>query len=70
MDLSKKALQDIGTLIDQKLKLIKKSLRELKTTLDLHVRDTDRLLNYHHRRIQQVEEKAGVKPPEFFKKVH
>lgn len=68
--LTKKDLKQIGSVVDQKLKPVKKSLRELKTTLDLHVRDTDRLLNYHHRRLNQLEEKAGVTPPEFLSPIN
>lgn len=47
------------------LKPIKKSLKEIKSNLDLTIRTFDNGFNYHHRRLSNLEEKAGVKPPDF-----
>ena len=67
--LTKSDLKNIGDLIDvkleQKLQPIKKTLSSIKNTLDMHIRQTDRHLNYHHRRLVQLEEKSDVKPPPF-----
>lgn len=46
-------------------KPIKKSLKEIKSKLDLTIRTFDNDFNYHHRRLEKLEEKAGVKPPDF-----
>ncbi|MFZ5844855.1 MAG: hypothetical protein ACOY0S_00090 [Patescibacteria group bacterium] len=51
--------------VKKTLDSIKKTLGSVKKTLDIHIRQTDRHLNYHHRRLVQLEEKAGVKPPPF-----
>ena len=68
--LTKKDLQHIGSVVDQKLKPINKSLKQIHNTLDMHIRQTDRQLNYHHRRLVQLEEKSGVQPPPFLTKIN
>ncbi len=71
--LTKSDLTNIGKLInqkldqklDQKLKPIKKNLQVMNKKLDLTIAQFDRQNNYHHRRLVQLEEKVGVKPPPF-----
>lgn len=70
MSLTKKDIQQIGSVVDQKLKPVKKSLKEIKNSLDMHIRQTDRHLNYHHRRLVQLEEKTGVARPPFIPPVN
>ena len=86
MALTKKDLQSIGELMDQKLESkleekleskldeklepIKKDLKIIKRKLNTTIRTFDRDFNYHHRRLDQLEEKVGVKPPEFVQKVN
>ena len=74
MSLTKKDIQQIGSVVDQKLdrklKPIKKQLKQIKSTLDVHILQTDRQLNYHHRRLIQLEEKTGVERPPFIPPVN
>lgn len=75
--LTKSDLLKLGRLIDQKLdaklesklndKLqpIKKSLKRIEKDLTTSIKLSEKQLNYHHRRLVQLEEKAGVKPPSF-----
>jgi tetrahydromethanopterin S-methyltransferase subunit G len=72
--LTKKDLKHIGTVIDErldkKLKPIKKTLKTIDKKLDTTVAVFDRDFNFHHRRLTQLEEKVGVKPPPFLAKVN
>ena len=84
--LTKKDLQQIGTVIDErldkkldekldskldeKLKPIKTSLKKIEKKLDVTIKVFDRDFNYHHRRLVQLEEKVGLKPPPFFVKTN
>ena len=52
------------------LKPIRKDLKKIQNTLDMHIRQTDRQLNYHHRRLTQLEEKVDVTPPPYLPKVN
>jgi len=70
MALTKNDLQQIGSVVDQKLKPVKKSLKEIKKSLDMHIRQTDRQLNFHHRRLNQLEEKTGVERPPFISPIN
>lgn len=51
--------------IRKELKGMRKDLKSVKKTLDIHILQTDRHLNYHHRSLVQLEEKTGVRPPSF-----
>jgi hypothetical protein len=65
MSLTTKDLENIGELMDEKLKPVKKDLKSIKRKLNLTIRSFDHDFNYHHRRLEKLEEKAGVKPPDF-----
>lgn len=52
------------------LKPIKKSLKKIEKKLDMTIDHFDRNFNYHHRRLEQVEHKLDIKPPDFLPKVN
>lgn len=68
--LTKNDLQNIGSVMDEKLEPIKKDLKSIKRKLDITIRTFDRDFNYHHRRLVQLEEKVGIKPPDFLQKIN
>ena len=76
--LTKKDLQQIGGVVDErldkkldeKLEPIKKTLKKINKKLDTAIKVFDRDFNYHHRRLNQLEEKAGVEPPAFLVKAN
>ena len=68
----------IGTLLEEKLeqkleeklKPIKKDLRMIRKDLSIAITQFDRQNNYHHRRLNQLEEKVGVLPPSYIHPIH
>ncbi len=47
------------------LKPIKTDVRSIKKKLNTTIKLFDKQLNYHHRRLNQLEEHAGLKPPPY-----
>jgi len=68
--LESKLEEKLESKLDEKLEPIKKDLKIIKRKLNTTIRTFDRDFNYHHRRLDQLEEKVGVKPPEFVQKVN
>lgn len=56
---------DVKTIVDDALEPVKKDLKSIKKKLDTTITHFDIQLNYHHRRLIQVEENIGVKPPPY-----
>jgi len=56
--------------LQEGLKPINKSLKDIENKLDLTIRTFDRDFNYHHRRLDQLEKKADIKPPPHIVKVN
>ena len=51
--------------IKKDISSIKKGIRQLNKKQTEAIRLFDNTANYHHRRLEQLEEKAGIKPPPF-----
>lgn len=56
---------DVKAIVEDALVPVKKDLKSIKKKLDTTITHFDVQLNYHHRRLIQVEENIGVKPPPY-----
>jgi len=69
-DLENRFDKKLESKFEEKFKPIHKSLKRIEKKLDMTIDHFDRNFNYHHRRLDQLEEKVGVKPPSFIPKVN
>lgn len=56
---------DVKAIVDNALVPVKKDLKSIKRELDTTIKHFDVQLNYHHRRLNQLEKQTGLEPPSY-----
>jgi len=64
-DFRKTIRTEVKQVVDNALKPVKKDLKYIRNKLNTAIRMFDRHYNYHHRRLEQLEEKTGVEAPPY-----